>query len=89
MIGTGRYVVTDNATAEDVDLDAEVVRLKDGRRLTNELAEQLVEETLAEAHRRNLVPGRKSLSGGSRLDQEHRAQLTTPRSRVRKGILDR
>lgn len=51
-------------TPSDVDLDTEVVRLKGGRRLTNELAEQLAEETLAQARWRNLVPGRKSLSGG-------------------------
>lgn len=63
MIDPSKYVVTDDDTIHDVDLDAEVVRLKDGRRLTNELAEQIAEETLAEARRRNLVPGRKSLSG--------------------------
>ena len=64
MIDPSKYVVTEDDIIEDVNLDAEVVRLKDGRRLTNELAEQLAEETLAEARRRNLVPGRKSLSGG-------------------------
>lgn len=63
MIDRSKDVVTANDAIEDVDLDTEVVRLKDGRRLTNELAEQLAEETLAEARRRNLVPGRKSLSG--------------------------
>lgn len=63
MIDRSKDVVTANDAIEDVDLDTEVVRLKDGRRLTNELAEQFAEETLAEARRRNLVPGRKSLSG--------------------------
>lgn len=64
MIDPSKYVVTQDDPIEDIDLDTEVVRLKDGRRLTNELAEQLAEETLVEARRRNLVPGRKSLSGG-------------------------
>lgn len=64
MIDPSRHVVSEDDTVEDVDLDTEVVRLRDGRRLTNELAEQLAEETLAEARRRNLVPGGKSLSGG-------------------------
>ena len=65
MIDPNEYVVTEDDTIEDVDLDTEVVRLKDGRRLTNELAERLAEETLADARHRNLVPGRKSLSGGA------------------------
>jgi hypothetical protein len=41
----------------DVDLDTEDVRLSDGRRLTNELAEQLAEETIARRR------GRPSISG--------------------------
>lgn len=65
MIDPSKYTVTDDDSIEDVDLDTQVVRLKDGRRLTNELAEQLAAKTLAEARRRNLVPGRKSLSGGA------------------------
>lgn len=65
MIDPTEYVVSEDDVISDVDLDTEVVLLKDGRRLTNELAEQLAEETLADARRRNLVPGRKSLSGGS------------------------
>ncbi len=48
----------------DLDLDEEEFILKDGRRLTNELADQIAEETLAEVRRRNLIPGGKSLSGG-------------------------
>jgi hypothetical protein len=48
----------------DLDLDEEEFILKDGRRLTNELADQIADETLAEVRRRNLVPGGKSLSGG-------------------------
>lgn len=65
MIDPKTYVVTPDTTISDVDLDAEVVRLTDGRRLTDELAEELAEQALAEARRRNLVPGRKSLTGGS------------------------
>ncbi|MDN5858671.1 MAG: ribbon-helix-helix protein, CopG family, partial [Pseudonocardia sp.] len=65
MIDPNEYVMSEDDVISDVDLDTEVVRLKDGRRLTNELAEQLAEETLADARRRNLVPGRKSLSGGT------------------------
>jgi predicted DNA binding CopG/RHH family protein len=64
MINPKDYVVTKGDVIQDVDLVVEEVWLKDGRRLTDELAEQLSEQTLAEARRRNLVPGRKSLSGG-------------------------
>ena len=76
MIDPNKYVVTD--TIEDVDLDTEVVRLPDGRRLTNELAEQLAQRTLVEARRRNLVPGRKSLSGGG--IHSPRVQFRVPES---------
>jgi len=44
----------------DVDLDAEEIYLADGRRLTEQLAEEISERTLAR-HR-----GRPSVSGGSR-----------------------
>ncbi|MGH3712012.1 MAG: ribbon-helix-helix domain-containing protein [Micromonosporaceae bacterium] len=60
-----RFVVGPDATIEDVDLDKERVYLPDGSRLTEQRAEQLAQETLAVVRRRNLVPGRKSLSGGS------------------------
>jgi predicted HicB family RNase H-like nuclease len=56
---TERYVV-----GPDLDLDEEEFILKDGRRLTNERAEQIAQQTLTEARRRNLIPGGKSLSGG-------------------------
>ncbi len=65
MIDPRKYVVPRDASIEDVDLDVEDVRLPDGRRLTIELAEQLARQTLVGARRRNLVPGRKSLTGGS------------------------
>lgn len=48
----------------DLDLDEQEFILKDGRRLTNELADHIADETLADLRRRNLVPGGKSLSGG-------------------------
>lgn len=47
----------------DVDLDEEEVYLRDGRRLTEALAEQIAEEALANVRAKNLIPGRKSLSG--------------------------
>ncbi len=40
----------------DVDLDKEDVRLPDGRRLTNELAEKMAREGVAEVRRRNPIP---------------------------------
>lgn len=62
-IDPSRYIVGPDTVVEDVDLDEEDVRLPDGRRLTNELAEQLAREGLKEARRRNLVPGGTSLGG--------------------------
>jgi predicted HicB family RNase H-like nuclease len=55
---TERYVV-----GPDLDLDVEDFQYQ-GERLTNERAEQIAKETLAELRRRNLIPGGKSLSGG-------------------------
>ena len=52
---TERYVV-----GPDLDLDVEDFQYQ-GERLTNERAEQIAEETLAELRRRNLIPGGKSL----------------------------
>lgn len=62
----------------DLDLEAEQFTLRDGRRLTPELADQLATEGLAEARRRNLIPGRKSLAG----DGSHspRVQFRVPES---------
>jgi predicted HicB family RNase H-like nuclease len=51
---------------EDIDLDAEVIHVN-GRRLTHELAEHMAieaERTSRERSNANLIPGRKSLSGG-------------------------
>jgi predicted HicB family RNase H-like nuclease len=47
----------------DIDLDKEEAYYR-GARLTEERAERLAQQTLAEARRRNLIPGGKSLSGG-------------------------
>ena len=58
---TEDVVTTDDATG-DVNLDTDVVRFKDGRRLTNAFAEQLAEDALAEARRRTLVRSRESAS---------------------------
>lgn len=60
-----QFVVGPGAVVEDVDLDQEEVHLPDGSRLTEQRAEELAKEALAEIRRRNLVPGRKSLSGGT------------------------
>jgi hypothetical protein len=51
------------STISDIDLDVEEVRLADGTRLTEARAEQIAAEALAEARRRNLIPGGKSLNG--------------------------
>lgn len=64
MIEPKNYVVRAEDSIEDVDLDKTVVTVK-GRRLTEAGAEQLARETLSEARRRNLIPGRKSLTSGS------------------------
>jgi hypothetical protein len=59
-----RKTKTEYVVGPDLDLDEEDFILKDGRRLTNELADQIAEETLTQVRRRNLIPGGKSLSGG-------------------------
>ena len=46
---------------EDVDLDTEDIRLKDGTRLTNELASRIADEAHQDIQRRR--QGRPSLSG--------------------------
>lgn len=50
-IDPSRYVVGPDSTITDVDLDKEDVRLRGGRRLTNELAEKMAQEGVAEARR--------------------------------------
>ena len=77
-IDPSRYLVGPTSTITDVDLEEEDVRLRDGRRLTNELAEKMTREGVAEARRRNLIPGGKSLAG----DGSHspRVQFRVPES---------
>lgn len=65
-VDPSRYVVGPDSTTEDDDLEREDVRLPDGRRLTEDLAEDLSRQGVAEARRRNLIPGGKSLSGDGR-----------------------
>ena len=43
---TSRYRVGPGSTIESVDLDQTEVRLPDGRRLTEDLAEELAEDTI-------------------------------------------
>jgi hypothetical protein len=60
IIGPDAVIVDD-----DGDLDKEPITLPSGRVIDNAGAEALARETLAAARNRNLIPGRKSLSGGS------------------------
>lgn len=71
-IDPSKYKVRLDDEIKDVDLDVDEVLLPDGRRLTEELAEQLAAEApaprvKAELDKKlaNLVPGGKSLTGGS------------------------
>ncbi len=72
------YVVHPGDQVEDVDLETEDVRLKDGRRLTPALAEQLARQGVDEARMRNLIPGRKSLAGDGSVSP--RVQFRVPES---------
>jgi predicted HicB family RNase H-like nuclease len=58
-----KFVISPDATVSDIDLDQEEFNLPDGSRLTEERAQQIA--AASERRRANLVPGRKSLSGGS------------------------
>ncbi len=57
------YVVTPGTAANPIDLSREEFILRSGQRLTEDLAEQLANDARAEIRQRNLIPGRKSLSG--------------------------
>lgn len=63
LLNPGDYIVTKDTEIADIDLGSEEFILRDGRRLTDELADELAEQGVAEARRRNLIPGGKSLSG--------------------------
>jgi predicted HicB family RNase H-like nuclease len=58
------YVVNDDASISDVDLDREKIFFQ-GERLTEDRAERIAETALRDARHRGLIPGRKSLSGGN------------------------
>lgn len=70
------YVVTPDSEVSSIDLDREVFILADGRRLTEELAEKMAAEGVAEARRRNLIPGGKSLAGDGSVSR--RMQFRVP-----------
>jgi fructose-bisphosphate aldolase class 1 len=61
------YLIGDDIEVTDVDLDQEEVYVN-GERLTDERVEQMAEESVRLARERgaNLVPGGKSLSGGTK-----------------------
>jgi predicted HicB family RNase H-like nuclease len=58
------YVVNEDASISDIDLDRENVYFQ-GERLTEGRAERIAETALRDARHRGLIPGRKSLSGGN------------------------
>lgn len=62
-LNPSNYIVTETTEIVDIDLDSEEFILRGGRRLTNELADELAKRGVAEARSRNLIPGGKSLSG--------------------------
>jgi predicted HicB family RNase H-like nuclease len=70
------FVIGPESTISDIDLEEEF--LYQGQRLTSEEADRIVDATLAEVRRRNLVPGRKSLTGGS--VHSPRVQFRVPES---------
>lgn len=61
------YIIGDDATIEDIDLETEEVYIN-GVRLTNERAEEMAAEAERISRERdaNLIPGGKSLSGGGK-----------------------
>ena len=63
MLDPDDYSVGPGTATSNIDLSKEEFVLQDGRRLTAELTEDLAARALDETRRRNLIPGRKSLSG--------------------------
>lgn len=59
------YVVTPDTAVSPIDLSREEFILSSGQRLTEDVAERLANDARAEIRQRNLVPGRKSLSGAT------------------------
>lgn len=56
------YRIPADATVSDIDLDEEEF-LYHGERLTEDRAQEIAAEALRRVRTRNLIPGRKSLSG--------------------------
>lgn len=59
----GFPVINEETKITDIDLEKEEFNLRDGRRLTEELAEEIAERTLQNIRAKNLIPGGKSLNG--------------------------
>lgn len=57
-----KYRIAADATVSNIDLDREEFTYR-GERLTEERAEAVAAEALRSGRTRNLIPGRKSLSG--------------------------
>ena len=56
-----KFVVSKDAIVSNVDLEQEEFILRDGRKLTDQVAAEIAAEALARTRQRNLIPGRKSL----------------------------
>ena len=61
-VDPSRYVVGADATIFEGDLD-EPITLPSGRTLAEDELDEYAEQAVADARRKNLIPGRKSLSG--------------------------
>jgi hypothetical protein len=80
-----RYHVTE--VGSTVDLDTEEVRLADGRRLTNDVADELADEIRAKTGRPSLgEPGTRSPSIAFRLPTELRAKAEQVAQREGKSV---
>lgn len=51
-----RVTFSDDLVVDDIDLDKEEFLVGDGVRLTNDAADKMVDETLAEVRRQNIRP---------------------------------
>lgn len=51
-----RLTFGDDLVVDDIDLDKEEFLVGDGVRLTNDAADKMVDQTLAEARRQNIRP---------------------------------
>lgn len=80
------YVIGPDASISEIDLDTEVFLAPDGTRLTEEKAEQLAREALADRRKANLVPGRKSL--GKSGSHSPIVQFRTPRRDEAQALAD-